>query len=155
MDTQGTKAIPSILEKQRMKIPIKKILEGIDKLEQAEVFNIMPIMDSFCTKKGQSNPDLIIPVVQMYRSKNGHVLLDIPHEEKYNTPKNKFSRYHKVIKGAHVDVYDVLHAFDVGSHSIGHAIKKLLVAGKRGSKDTKQDYEEAIASINRAIEDLS
>lgn len=51
----------------------------------------------------------------------------------------------------HVDVYWVLEAWAV-SHPIGHAIKKLLCAGARGSKDRVKDLNEAIASIRRALE---
>ena len=37
---------------------------------------------------------------------------------------------------------------------IGHAVKKLLCAGNRGSKPTKQDYEEAIRSIQLHIKKM-
>ena len=50
-----------------------------------------------------------------------------------------------------VDVYRVLVLFDVKSHPIGHAIKKLLCAGKRGAKDYRQDLIEAKASIDREL----
>lgn len=51
-----------------------------------------------------------------------------------------------------VDVYDILVGFEVTNPAIQHAIKKLLVAGRRGAKDTVQDYKEAIASIERGID---
>lgn len=38
------------------------------------------------------------------------------------------------------------------SNPIGHAIKKLLCAGARGSKDREKDLNEAVASIQRALE---
>ena len=50
-----------------------------------------------------------------------------------------------------VDVYRVLVLFDVKSHPIGHAVKKLLCAGKRGAKDYRQDLLEAKASIDREL----
>lgn len=50
-----------------------------------------------------------------------------------------------------VDVYRVLVLFDVRSHAVGHAIKKLLCAGKRGAKDYRQDLIEAKASIEREL----
>lgn len=53
-----------------------------------------------------------------------------------------------------VDVYDVLKAFKVESHPVGHAIKKLLCAGKRGKGIAKDDLVGAIAAINRAIDDI-
>jgi len=50
-----------------------------------------------------------------------------------------------------VDVYRVLNLFDVRSHAVGHAIKKLLCAGLRGAKDYEQDLREAKASIEREL----
>ena len=78
------------------------------------------------------------------------LLKDLAEAEK---PKAK-SVYHKQCKhcGNDLDVYDVLDMFEVESHAIGHAIKKLLMAGKRrGDKDYKQDLEEAISSIAREL----
>ena len=51
-----------------------------------------------------------------------------------------------------VDVYDVLRAFNVTDPAIQHAIKKLLCTGIRGHKDSRQDLEEAIQSIDRALD---
>ena len=68
---------------------------------------------------------------------------------------NTKSVYHKQCRhcGNDLDVYDVLDMFEVESHAIGHAIKKLLMAGKRiGGKDYKQDLREAIASIERGLQ---
>ena len=50
-----------------------------------------------------------------------------------------------------VDVYRILKLYEVTDPCIQHAIKKLLVAGGRGSKDTMKDLNEAIDSIGRAI----
>jgi hypothetical protein len=50
-----------------------------------------------------------------------------------------------------VDIYRVLNLFDVRSHPVGHAVKKLLCAGKRGAKDYRQDLIEAKASIDREL----
>ena len=52
-----------------------------------------------------------------------------------------------------VDVYDVLELFDVKSHALGHAIKKLLMAGNRGHKDYQTDLNEAVEAIKREIKD--
>jgi hypothetical protein len=51
-----------------------------------------------------------------------------------------------------VDVYDVLRAFNVTDPAIQHAVKKLLCTGIRGHKDSSQDLEEAIQSIERALD---
>lgn len=67
--------------------------------------------------------------------------------------KNNMRKYHKEVKsGVFVDVYDILNAFEISNPATAHAIKKLLAPGKRGYKDIMQDLEEAIVSINRAIE---
>lgn len=52
------------------------------------------------------------------------------------------------------DVYDVLQAFDVPCHKVGHAIKKLLAAGQRsGGKSELQDLQEALWSLQEAIKE--
>ena len=65
--------------------------------------------------------------------------------------RTKHSHYHKAV--AHltfVDVYRVLQLFNVTDQAIGHAIKKLLVAGGRGAgKDMSRDIQEACDSLNR------
>ncbi|HZZ80977.1 MAG TPA: hypothetical protein VFE62_20920 [Gemmataceae bacterium] len=51
------------------------------------------------------------------------------------------------------DLYDVMHAYGVTNQATGHAIKKLMMAGKRGGgKSVKRDLEEAITAIKRAIQ---
>ena len=62
------------------------------------------------------------------------------------------SKYHRQIKGVYVDVYDILHAFEITNPGDQHAIKKMLQPGKRGYKDARQDREEAIMSLERANE---
>ena len=72
--------------------------------------------------------------------------------EAYN---REFNRYFKDVSNLNaIDVYKVLELFGVRSHAIGHAIKKLLVAGARGAKDEKQDVSEAIAALKRHLEML-
>ena len=51
-----------------------------------------------------------------------------------------------------VDVYDILRAFNVTDPAIQHAVKKLLCTGIRGHKDSRQDLEEAVQSIERALD---
>ena len=62
------------------------------------------------------------------------------------------NKYTRTIHGVEVDVYDVLVAWNVTCPATQHAIKKLLMPGKRGSKDKLQDLEEAGQAIERAIE---
>lgn len=52
----------------------------------------------------------------------------------------------------HVDIYDVLQAWQVTNPAIQHAIKKLLQPGQRGHKTRTEDLQEALVSIERAIE---
>ena len=71
------------------------------------------------------------------------------------------SKYHRVIRASMgesgaapitVDVYDVLRAFNVTCPATQHAIKKLLCPGMRGTKSERQDIQEAIGSLHRALE---
>ena len=62
------------------------------------------------------------------------------------------SKYHVRLKGSWCDVYDVLQAFGVSNPADQHAIKKMLMPGKRGHKGSIQDRREAIQSLQRAIE---
>lgn len=76
-------------------------------------------------------------------------------------PLNRYLRTIKIIEvkpssdkqviEVQVDVYDVLSAFKTGCPAMDHAAKKILAAGKRGYKDSLQDKNEAIQSINRSI----
>lgn len=51
-----------------------------------------------------------------------------------------------------IDVYQVLVAFGVTCPATGHAVKKLLMAGKRGHKDRVTDLQEAAEAVGRAVE---
>ena len=67
--------------------------------------------------------------------------------------KIKHKHYYKdVIKYDTVDVYRVLELFEVTDHTLGHAIKKLLRAGGRGTKSQSQDIQEAIDTLKRNLE---
>lgn len=67
------------------------------------------------------------------------------------TTFTEFKHYFKEWFGK-IDVYRVLKLFEVSEPAIQHAIKKLLCSGSRGAKGETQDWKEAIASIERAIE---
>ena len=62
------------------------------------------------------------------------------------------NKYQRTVRSKTIDVYDVLNAYEVDSHAVGHAIKKLLMAGQRGHKDRLQDLREAIQAIEREID---
>lgn len=63
----------------------------------------------------------------------------------------KHSHYFKDVRHlTEVDVYRVLALFNVTDQAIGHAAKKLLVAGGRGAgKDIQKDIQEAIDTLVR------
>ena len=64
----------------------------------------------------------------------------------------KHSHYFKPCPYAEIDIYRVLKLFEVTDPCLGHAIKKLLVAGGRGAKDHYQDVQEAIDTLNRHLD---
>lgn len=62
------------------------------------------------------------------------------------------SKYHRKLNGRWIDVYDILHVYDVKCPATQHAIKKLLMPGARGANDAVTDLTEAKLAISRAIE---
>lgn len=65
----------------------------------------------------------------------------------------KHSHYFKdVSKLDKIDVYAVLHLFEVTDPCIQHAVKKLLCTGKRGHKDFLNDVQDSVDSLVRCIE---
>lgn len=52
-----------------------------------------------------------------------------------------------------IDIYDVLNLYEVHDPAVAHAVKKLLCAGKRGTKSYLVDLQEAQNSLARAIQD--
>ncbi len=64
----------------------------------------------------------------------------------------KHAHYFKEVPTTEIDVYAVLRAFEVTHPCLQHALKKLLVAGKRGSKSFQQDVQEAIDTLERGLE---
>lgn len=73
-----------------------------------------------------------------------------------NEPKHiKYPHYFKDVSHLEsIDVYRVLDLFNVTDPAIAHAVKKLLVTGKRGAKDQQTDLKEAIDSLQRKLEML-
>ncbi|WP_287278682.1 hypothetical protein [Ralstonia sp.] len=63
----------------------------------------------------------------------------------------KHAHYFKDVRGLdEIDVYQVLRLFGVTDQCLGHAIKKLLVAGGRGAgKNIGQDVQEALDTLQR------
>lgn len=69
--------------------------------------------------------------------------------ESRQTPR-KHAHYFKPTPFADADVYRVLRMFNVTDQALGHALKKLLVAGGRGGgKDISRDVQEAIDTLVR------
>lgn len=74
---------------------------------------------------------------------------------KDDSSKPKHSHYHKDVSNYDtIDIYAVCKIFDVQDTSgcLQHAIKKLLVTGKRGHKDRQTDIQNAIDTLNRLLE---
>jgi len=70
-------------------------------------------------------------------------------------PKHK--HYHKDVSDRQtIDIYGVCEVFEVDDVSgrLHHAIKKILMAGKRGSKGYRQDIQEAVDTLNEKLRAL-
>lgn len=65
--------------------------------------------------------------------------------------RNKYEREIISLNGetAIIDVYRTLEAFNVTNAMAQHAIKKLLCMGLRGHKDTSEDLDDAIDSLQK------
>lgn len=64
--------------------------------------------------------------------------------------EQRHSHYHKDVSHLNsIDVYRVLDLFEVTDQAIGHAAKKLLVAGGRGHKDLDRDVQDVIDTLER------
>lgn len=123
--------------------------ETFDVEEDNETFFVVRFVDGRASIK-KENCVIVNKSGCIHESGGGEVItktVDI------GIPPAHKSKYHREIKpGVHVDVYDVLKAFEVNNPATAHAIKKLLAPGKRGVKSTDQDLSEAIDSIKRARE---
>ena len=62
------------------------------------------------------------------------------------------NKYQRLVPSTTIDVYDVLTAWNVTNPAIQHAIKKLLQPGQRGHKTKAEDLQEALVSLQRAIQ---
>lgn len=62
------------------------------------------------------------------------------------------NKYQRHLKGATVDVYDVIKAFNVTCPALQHLLKKALCCGLRGHKDQMQDLQDIVDSAHRAQE---
>lgn len=63
---------------------------------------------------------------------------------------NKYLR--EIKPNVFVDVYDVLHAWNVQNPALQHLIKKALQGGERGHKDRATDLNDIVLSAIRAQE---
>jgi hypothetical protein len=64
----------------------------------------------------------------------------------------EMNKYQRKIKGVVVDLYDIFDAYEVTDQAVGHAIKKLIMAGQRGYKSEMEDLHEALVSVQRGID---
>jgi hypothetical protein len=103
-----------------------------------------------------------------YYFKTGFTKFSKKDDENFKADKKpKYSPYHRLMQsqydpiydadgkflGLMVDAYDVFEAFDPQDRTEPetHALKKLLIPGKRGAKEIIQDIKEAIWSLNLSL----
>jgi hypothetical protein len=76
---------------------------------------------------------------------------DIDEEKIDKGDKYKFDiRDRRTGKTINVDLYDVFEALGITCSAMVHALKKLLMAGKRGVKSFDKDCNEAINSVEQS-----
>lgn len=138
-------------EQERLKQEFENDFKEVPNHEYGKVTPIM--REFYFGKKGHYGDD--IDVFNWYHNIDKEVepLLvasNASSNKKIGLPRNNYLR--EIKPGVFVDVYDVLVAFEVHNPATQQATKKLLASGKRGYKNAKQDLNEAIEAILRAIE---
>ena len=76
---------------------------------------------------------------------------DATSEPQQVDPPSQPSRYHRQFCGVTLDLYRVANLWGVTSHALFHALKKIMMAGQRGSKDYETDLREAIVAIEEEL----
>lgn len=129
-------------------------LDGIASEGDLEDILLLDVYGKVMPAKPDNGPARFVGIIA-YKRKFKPVPEEVPTSAPdVKTPANaeKFPHYFRKCNQTHVDVYWVLDAFNTGSSSLDHAVKKLLAPGQRGAKSRTEDLHEAIASIERAIE---
>lgn len=106
-------------------IPIEQVIENALRKPLEEMWRQEVARDDVL-----DSPPTTLPISDETPRRHGHYFRDVRHLDE-------------------IDVYRVLELFEVTDPCIQHAVKKLLVAGSRGSKEIDQDIAEAIASLER------
>lgn len=80
--------------------------------------------------------------------------IEIDNQRKDKAPAEEFTgdKYKRGYRGQVFDVYDIIEMWEVTCPALQHAIKKILVPGKRGKNDALADLKEARDALTRAIE---
>jgi hypothetical protein len=74
----------------------------------------------------------------------------IPETEETTEDTRKHNHYFKDVSHLdYIDVYRIIDLYKIQDPCLQHALKKLLVTGGRGSKDTNKDIQEVIDSCLR------
>lgn len=80
--------------------------------------------------------------------------IEYPSSASYNAKNNNNNNPYivDISKYDKLDIYRILKLYEVSDPCLQHSIKKLLCAGKRGSKNFITDINEAIIALQRCIE---
>lgn len=102
--------------------------------EDEDNFDVAKVLHNFLeTEEGKEFMKNLKPEVKPKETKHEHYFKDVSQLDK-------------------IDVYAVLHLFEVTDPCIQHAVKKLLCTGKRGHKDFQKDIQDSIDSLVRCQE---
>lgn len=77
---------------------------------------------------------------------NSQVVYEVKSHEKHKHYKKDVSHLD------FIDIYRVIDLYEVTNPALQHAVKKVLCAGDRGAKGWAKDIQEAIDSLQRALD---
>jgi hypothetical protein len=140
-----TPFISKEIQDKQLKLKSKEVFE----LFESKISELTDAYFEILAKKNEVQPKLIAKTDDLLITPEDEIFLPTI---KTTSSHRKHSHYFKPCPYDSIDVYRVLKMFEVTDQALGHAIKKLLVAGGRGVKDTSKDIQEAIDTLQRKLE---
>lgn len=113
--------------------------------EKRFVTNLKGKPSKVCRNCGRNDPNEFYVKNFMMNKEPKYDTFSVSVDDKPDTGKHYRYQY----KGIQIDPYRIFRVYGITDPAIQHAVKKLLVAGSRGSKSTAQDIQESIDALAR------